>query len=497
MATTATKTRWILEVSKGREPGRRYSLDHGETTIGNAPWSAAYLSLADQEGESPRRMATKQAALVLGDDRLSIRDLDSPGGTFVNRQRLFTNQERALAAGDVIQVGAVQLVVRSEAASKPEPAKPARPTNGTVKPAPTPPPAPPPQPKAAPPPASRTAPLAAPYAFPDGSTGRTWDDFLTLSAQRWAMVRDELDSGRLGEHLRRTGRSDLLPRREPGWTADETLDDWLGRLPTSRSSAPELDVHPAVLMVPAGAVGGVVRRSIRITNVGYRILRPTIAIEPAVGMPGSIRAAAAWKDKPIQVIDEAEFVVEIEPPDHVFDATLGAVVVSAGGVTRRVGVQVDRPRVETIPDVPEATSDAKWSPVGPLGDGLSGLSLARRLWAFPLVVLVLRGLIGLGNRLPYLATGGELRLAGAAALPTLAGAVIGWAVGSRSGARDAIASTFAGAVVGLLAASLVFATVRSVEPLFGSPIFAALTLGFALAGASYVAFPPARKEVQA
>ncbi|WP_165243632.1 FHA domain-containing protein [Paludisphaera soli] len=489
MPTTAAKTRWSLEIAKGREPGRRYALERDETTIGNGPWAPGHLSLADQEGESPRRMAERQAALRRESDGLAIRDLDSPGGTFVNRQRLFTGQERALLPGDVVQVGSVQLVVRREQASKPESEKPARPAavepKGPAKATPS----------TARPPASRTAPLAAPYTFPDGSASRSWDDFLTLSSQRWAMIRDELASGRLGEHLRRTGRDDLLPRREPGWTADETLDDWLGRLPTSRSSAPELDVHPDSLVVPVSAVGGVTRRSFRIANVGYRILRPTVAIEPAVGMPDAIRLAPQQRGKVILTIDETEVVVEIEPPENAFDVTLGAIVVSAGGKTRRVAVRVERPRVETIPQGPDAAvAGPGWSPADSLGERLEGLSLARRLWTFPLAVLILRGLIALGNRLPYLASGGDPRLLGASAMPALAGGVVGWAVGSRGGVLDAIASAFAGAVVGVLSSSLVFATVRSVEPVFGSPTFAALALGLALAGVSYLAFPPSRKE---
>ncbi|AMV37287.1 FHA domain-containing protein [Planctomyces sp. SH-PL62] len=505
MATTATKTRWILEIAKGREPGRRYDLDRDETTIGNGPWAPAYLSLADQEGESPRRMAVRQAAIVRDRTRdgLSIRDLDSPGGTFVNRQRLFSGQDRALAPGDVVQVGAVQLVIKHEHASNPESEKPARPA---PPPAPTAttsgprakaaPPPQPPKPEPARPPASRTAPLAAPYIFPDGSTSRSWDDFLTISSQRWAMIRDELASGRLGEHLRKTGRGDLLPRREPGWTADETLDDWLGRLPTTRPSAPELDVHPDALVIPAVAVGGMVRRSLRIANVGYRILRPTVAIEPAAGMPDAIRLAPEWRAKPLLTIDETEIVVEIEPPEDAFDVTLGAIVVVAGGKTRRVGVRVERPRSEKIPEGPDATvgSGPGWSPILSLGERLEGLSIARRLWTFPLTLLILRGLIGLGNRLPFLASGGELRLVGASALPALVGGMIGWAVGSRGGFLDAIASTFAGVVVGVLASSLIFATIRSVEPIFGSPFFAALALGLALAGVSCLAFPPRREE---
>ncbi|WP_337174750.1 FHA domain-containing protein [Paludisphaera sp.] len=476
MPVTATNTRWSLEIARGREPGRRYPLDRGETTIGNAPWTKAHLSLGDQEGDTPRRMAARQAVVANAGERLAIRDLDSPGGTFVNRQRLFTNQERVLAPGDVIQVGAVQLVVRAEAAEPPAEKRPAAPPKSA---------APPPKPSPPPPPVARTGPLAAPYSFADGATCRTWDDFLTLSAQRWAMVRDDLAAGRIGEHLRRQGRSDLLPRREPGWSPDDVLDDWLGRLPTTMPSGPELDVLAAELTVSAGAAGGVTRRPFRVANVGHRLLRPVIAIEPAPGFAGAIRVAR----EPVgPIIDEAEYVVEIEPPEGSAGVDLGAVVVSAGGVTRRVPVRVERPRVETIPNGP-TDAPPGWSPAEPIGAGLSGVSGWRRLWLFPLVVLAIRGLVGLGASLPYVTPGGALKLAGAATLPTLAGLVVGWGAGMRGGFRDAFASAFAGAVVALLASALVFATIQSVEGVFGSPAVSALALGFGLAVASLVVFP--------
>jgi len=493
MPTTATRTQWLLEIAKGAEPGRRYALERGETTVGNGPWSPGYLSLADQEGPSPRRMVAKQAAIRLEGDAVAIRDLDSPGGTFVNRRRLFTGQEQALAPGDVVQLGAVQLVVRHERA---EAARPPAPPAASK---PAPPSRPQPTPAAAPtPPAPapvRTGPMTAPYAFPDGSACRGWDDFLALSSQRWAMIRDELASGRLGEHLKRVGRADLMPRREPGWTADDVLDDWLGRLPTKAPAAPELDVHPGTLAVPAAAAGGVVRRSFRIANVGHRILRPTVAAEPAPGFPGAIRLAPGWAGQSFATIDETEVVVEIAAPEDAVDVALGAIVVRGAGSSRRIVVRVEPRRAEEPPAGVEPAAGPGWSSVVSLGERLEGLSVARRFWAFPLAVLLLRGLVGLGNRLPYLSGGGDLRLAGAAALPALAGGILGWAVGSRGGFLDGLASTFAGAVVGVLASSVAFAAIRSVETVFGPPPLAALAFGLALAALSCLIFPPrGRKE---
>ncbi len=491
MPESAIKTRYVLEVARGREPGRRYTLDRGETAVGNAPWAPAFLSLADQEGDSPRRMAPRQAVILLDGDRLSIRDLESPGGTFVNRQRLFTNQERVLVPGDVIQVGAVQLVARVEAVEKPAPKPPPPPRPAPPpKPAGQARPAPAPKPATTPKPVDPRAPLGAPCAFADGASCRTWDDFLTLSAQRWGAVRDELASGRIGEHLRRVGRVDLLPRREPGWSADDVLDDWLGRLPTSRPSDPELDVLTNALSVPANVAGAVTRRSFRVANVGYRLLRPSVAVEPRPGFEGAIRLAGEPSGP---IVDEAEYVVEVAAPEGVAGVALGAVVVKAGGITKRIDVRIEAPRIDAVPDAPSAASPG-WSPSEPIGAGLSGVSAWRRLWAFPLGALAFRGLVGLGATLSFASGDGGLNLVGAATWPTLAGLVVGWGVGMKGGPLDAIASAFAGAVVALLAAAVVFATIQSVEAFFGSPAVSALALGFGLAILSLIAFPTRRTE---
>src|SRR4051812_33696032 len=188
---------WSLEVVRGREAGRVYALGRGETVLGNALNSGPGLDLAPQEGDSPRRMAARQAQLDLSEQGLFVRDLDSPGGTFVNRQRLLPGQARTLQPGDVIQLGGIQLKVVTGVPPKAS--------------SPTPAPATQPKPKA--PAASPTGPkaLPSPFAMASGATCRSWDDFLTVSAQRWSALRDELTSGRLAAFLARVGAGAMAP----------------------------------------------------------------------------------------------------------------------------------------------------------------------------------------------------------------------------------------------------------------------------------------------
>ena len=74
--------------------GRGYAIESGESILGNALNGMRGLDLLEQEGSSPRRMAARHAGLSSTSEELTIRDLESPGGTFVNQQRLLAGQVR-------------------------------------------------------------------------------------------------------------------------------------------------------------------------------------------------------------------------------------------------------------------------------------------------------------------------------------------------------------------------------------------------------------------
>ena len=127
--------------------------------------------------------------------------------------------------------------------------------------------------------------------------------------------------------------------------ADEQLDAWLARLPASRSSDPELDVHPQTLVIRAATAGGLICKSLRITNVGYRLLRSTVRVEPAASM--SIRVAAEFSARPFLTIDYTDTPVEIELPENARSTTLGTVVVDSNGGVRRIEILLERPALNT------------------------------------------------------------------------------------------------------------------------------------------------------
>ncbi|MCA1685473.1 MAG: FHA domain-containing protein [Planctomycetia bacterium] len=304
---------WGLEVVRGREVGRVFPIGPGPSVLGNALEGEAGIDLGAQETASPRRMAARQARVECSADGFSLLDLDSPGGTFVNRQRVLPGQARGLQPGDVIQLGAVQLrVVAGESPAKATAAPPAQP---------------------APAKATRPGSLATPFAIAGGAACRTWDDFLTVSAQSWSALRDELTSGRLGTFLRAAGRDDLVPPPAPAKSADERLDEWLGRLPTTRPAHPDLDVHPTVVRVRAPAGGGTTRSKVVVTNTGYRLLRSNVRVEPPE--TGWVRVDPRLARGAFTTAESTEITLEVEIPEALTSSLSAFVVVESNGGNRR------------------------------------------------------------------------------------------------------------------------------------------------------------------
>jgi hypothetical protein len=436
-------------------------------------------------------MAARHASLTSRGEVLEIRDLDSPGGTFVNRQRILAGRARVLEPGDLVQLGAVQLQVRREAdATTEQEQQPAAPAAVGVGP----------------------GQLLVPYTITGAGTCRTWDDFLTLSAQRWNLVRDELTSGRLAEHMKRLQRRDLVPQPQPRQNPDEQLDGWLARLPVSRSSAPELDVHPETLIVRSSTSGGLVRQTLRITNVGYRLLRGTVRVESPER--GRIRVAASSEGDSFLTIDQTELLIEFELGDDVTrfpsGTSLGAVVIESNGGTKRIEVRLERPpRADLIPEAVASSSPINLMAWGrPLSDRVESLSLGRRLVLAPVCLVVLRLLVAIAGLIPTpfgaAAGPGELRLGAIGLLLAVAGLVAGLTWAARTGeARDQFrgpdlaAAGFAGGMIGLFAAAVCFAAIQSFESILGSWSRSLLAttvlwggLGLGLALLSWIALPP-------
>ncbi len=437
MSTTKAADNWSLEVVRGREAGRRYALPAGwgEVVLGNAPGVGPTIDLSDQEANSPRRMAARQARLErAAGDRLALRDLGSPGGTFVNQQRITPGEPRPLAIGDLIQLGGVQLrVVASNGPAAPPAA--AKPTTTAA-------------------PARPAGPVAINFTIKAGTTCRSLDDFLAVAAQRWGDLRDELTSGRLGAYFAGIGRPELVPAPDAPGSPDDRLDAWIGALPTTRPGRAEMDVHPARIAVKATPGGGTTRRKVRVTNTGVRLLRLSARIEPAASP--SAKLGPEFPTGRFSTVETTEIPIDVLLPDGDGPTAPAWLVLEGNAGERRVEIVVEPPA--DCEAVPGGSVIADGPP--PSESWLSKISTSHRMIAGA-------ALFG-GGRLAVAInawTGLSTGLAVAAGLLAIAGAVLGFVAARRRGGwADAPAGGFAGAIGGLIAAAVLHGLFRSVEP---------------------------------
>ncbi|WP_435017323.1 FHA domain-containing protein [Tundrisphaera sp. TA3] len=424
-------TSWSLEVVRGRKPGQVYPLAANEIVLGNAPTPPSVgIDLAGQEAPTSRRMEAQHAALTWPGGEPSIRDLDSSCGTFVNRRRVLPGQVWPLRAGDEIQLGAVVLRISDDAARAAEPDEAGPPDTFF-------------------------------YVLAGGQACRTWDDFLTASAQRWDSLRDELASGRIDAFLLGIGRGDLRPRSALGSGADDRLDAWLASLPTSRPSRPELDVHPRRILVRASPGGGVVRKTIRVANVGYRLLRSSARVDP----PDSpwLKLAPEFDDAPFATVEETEIAFDLIIPELLPVPLAGEIVVEGNGGTKRVAITLEPRRDGDAP--PEIlTNVATPSPLGGWIDRAGPRQLAREMslgLAGLRLIVAVAGLFGRPAGLPP----GSPAFPGVLVAFGAAGSILGLGLAARLGEpREMPFGAFAGGCVGALISAVVLAACRAFDP---------------------------------
>jgi DNA segregation ATPase FtsK/SpoIIIE, S-DNA-T family len=97
-----------LVITGGNDAGRFFRLA-GVSTIGRDP--SAGIVLDDAE------VSRRHAVVSVEERGVVIQDLESTNGVFVNNERI--DEQRAIAAGDRVQIGATQLEVRDEPLSGP------------------------------------------------------------------------------------------------------------------------------------------------------------------------------------------------------------------------------------------------------------------------------------------------------------------------------------------------------------------------------------------
>ena len=92
-----------MDVSDPLFPGKNY--------LGRTDDKPVDIDLEDQEAVDRIWTSRQHAVITFDDGKLSIEDLNSLNGTFVNRTRVHPGQVRELNENDVLQVGTVHLRV--------------------------------------------------------------------------------------------------------------------------------------------------------------------------------------------------------------------------------------------------------------------------------------------------------------------------------------------------------------------------------------------------
>jgi uncharacterized protein (TIGR02996 family) len=100
-----------LLVLRGMKRGVEYPLYEGANFIGRADEKPVDIDLEDQEPRDRIWCSRQHACVSFENNILSIEDLNSANGTYVNRNRINPGQKKPLAPNDLIQIGAVQLRV--------------------------------------------------------------------------------------------------------------------------------------------------------------------------------------------------------------------------------------------------------------------------------------------------------------------------------------------------------------------------------------------------
>jgi pSer/pThr/pTyr-binding forkhead associated (FHA) protein len=98
-----------LLVLRGQKRNVEYPLYEGLNYIGRADEKPVDIDLEDQEPPDRIWCSRQHAVISFEGTAMTIEDLNSANGTYVNRSRIYPGQPRSLVPNDIIQIGNVQL----------------------------------------------------------------------------------------------------------------------------------------------------------------------------------------------------------------------------------------------------------------------------------------------------------------------------------------------------------------------------------------------------
>ena len=101
-----------LVVIRGQKINYEFPIYPELNFIGRADEKPVDIDLEDQEPPDRVWCSRQHALITFEEGVITIEDLNSANGTYVNRARVYPGQKRQLNVNDVIQIGNVQLKVK-------------------------------------------------------------------------------------------------------------------------------------------------------------------------------------------------------------------------------------------------------------------------------------------------------------------------------------------------------------------------------------------------
>ena len=98
-----------LIVLRGMRIGAEFPVYEGRNTVGRFADKPVDIDLVSQESVEQIWCSRQHAVLTFDKASVSIEDLNSLNGTWVNGVRMHAGQPKLLCHGDVVQIGTVQM----------------------------------------------------------------------------------------------------------------------------------------------------------------------------------------------------------------------------------------------------------------------------------------------------------------------------------------------------------------------------------------------------
>jgi pSer/pThr/pTyr-binding forkhead associated (FHA) protein len=102
-----------LVVIRGQKINMEFPIYEGHNFIGRADEKPVDIDLEDQEPPDRVWCSRQHALITFEDSQLFLEDLNSANGTYVNRARVYPGQKRQLMLNDVVQIGNVQMKLKT------------------------------------------------------------------------------------------------------------------------------------------------------------------------------------------------------------------------------------------------------------------------------------------------------------------------------------------------------------------------------------------------